>query len=422
MSTAEFDRRMEAYGFRPAVVLIDDDPQVLSSLTRALSPLPLRIHAFTDPGRALVCVGTHTVGVILSDCRMPSMSGTELLERAAVLQPLAGRVLISGYSTIQMGVDAINRGAAAGFLTKPWEEAEIWSTVLDLAARSVRDRFLAVLAPFLAGLLDLAAPRDMICALQDFLWNELQLNLDSSATAAKQPNVSTVAVSRGGRVITATLSDAHCEIFRTDASRKELLGLVEIAAQATLLAAAERDQEAELEQRAEIDALSGALNRRGFDTMLPREIMRAARYGALLSILFLDIDHFKNFNDSFGHRMADTVIMQLGQLLRSTVRTTDSVARYGGDEFCLILPGVDAVGAIETAQRLQKGVSQIVVAEGAPCIALSVGVTEWRAGLDSCQLVECADRAVYYVKESGRNGIGWFAETGVTRVLPAQEP
>jgi len=419
MSTGKSDLRAEREGFRPAVVLIDDDLQILNSLTRTLAPLPLRIHAFTDPDEALVCLDTQTVSVILSDCRMPSMSGTELLERAAALQPLAARVLFSGYSTTQIGVEVINRSSVARFFTKPWEEKEIWSTVLDLVASSVLDRFLTVLAPFLAGLLDLESPHDMLSALRDFLWKELQLSLDHSVTAA--PSAVTAVASRGGRALSITLSDAHREVFRADSRRKRLLGLVEIAAYATLLAAAERDQEAELEQRAEIDALSGALNRRGFDNMLPREIMRANRYGTSLSLLFLDIDHFKEFNDSFGHMIADTVITRLGQLLRAMVRSTDSVARYGGDEFCLILPGVDATGAIETAQRLQKGVSGIDVAERVPRMTLSIGVAEWRTGLDSIRLLELADRAAYHIKESGRNGIGWFSDNGIILVPSTHE-
>src|SRR5262249_55684488 len=114
------------------------------------------------------------------------------------------------------------------------------------------------------------------------------------------------------------------------------------------------DQRAELTRLATVDELTGLFNRRFFLRRLGDEIDRAMRYESPLSLLILDVDHFKRVNDALGHVVGDEVLAALAGVIRSTFRRTDVAARYGGEEFCALLPQTDRGGAEQVAERLRQ--------------------------------------------------------------------
>jgi diguanylate cyclase (GGDEF)-like protein len=159
------------------------------------------------------------------------------------------------------------------------------------------------------------------------------------------------------------------------------------------------------------DALTGCLNRRGFDHALSREVARATRSGADLSLLALDIDHFKIVNDSRGHPAGDVVLCQLGELLRMVAREGDLVARTGGEEFSIILPDTTVDGALTFANRLCEEVRAHAFGHPGVTVAItaSIGVASARestpdpAGRLRDVLQHRADEALYAAKRSGRD-------------------
>ncbi len=160
----------------------------------------------------------------------------------------------------------------------------------------------------------------------------------------------------------------------------------------------------ELEALATTDGLTGLKNRRTFGEKLTEEHARAVRYHQPLSLLLLDVDHFKQYNDTFGHPAGDVVLRSVAQALGSTARDTDVAARYGGEEFVLILPQTEEAGALVIAERIRT-----VIAEGEwelRPVTVSVGVAT--LSLDTPtpdSLTACADKALYYSKEAGRNRV-----------------
>jgi diguanylate cyclase (GGDEF)-like protein len=159
---------------------------------------------------------------------------------------------------------------------------------------------------------------------------------------------------------------------------------------------------AHLERLATTDGLTGLKNHRTFQGSLVTEYARARRYETPLSIVLLDVDHFKTFNDTFGHPAGDAVLCRVGSLLQQTARTTDIVARYGGEEFALLLPETPSEGAECIAERLR----QAVAAAGWDHrnVTVSVGVSSLEDDTPSpAALVEAADRALYTSKRNGRN-------------------
>ena len=164
----------------------------------------------------------------------------------------------------------------------------------------------------------------------------------------------------------------------------------------------------ESERMATTDGLTGLLNRRTFDSSLEQRLREAQRYGRPLSLLLLDVDHFKKVNDTHGHPAGDAVLSGVAKVAQKQARETDLVARYGGEEMALILPETDARGAWAIAERIRKAVEAAAHAteQGALRVTLSVGVATWTAGGESPDdLLQAADKALYRAKENGRNRV-----------------
>ena len=151
---------------------------------------------------------------------------------------------------------------------------------------------------------------------------------------------------------------------------------------------------ARLEQLNRTDPLTGAGNRRALDEALAREIARAARAGAPLTLALLDLDHFKAFNDRHGHPAGDRLLAGSVAAWRPRLRAVDTFARFGGEEFALLMPGCPAGEATGIVDRLRPGLG-----EGQ---TFSAGVAEWRPGEDPDALVRRADEALYVAKAAGR--------------------
>ena len=160
---------------------------------------------------------------------------------------------------------------------------------------------------------------------------------------------------------------------------------------------------AKAEQKARIDGLTGLLNRRSLDELITSEISRHSRYGGVLSIIILDLDFFKAFNDSYGHLAGDTLLRQIGRIMKSSIRSADQAFRYGGDEFAILLPQTNIEAAHDVAERLRKRITSEVKAGYVPVTA-SLGLASWPAdGIGPNEIIAAADTALFHAKRSGGN-------------------
>lgn len=157
------------------------------------------------------------------------------------------------------------------------------------------------------------------------------------------------------------------------------------------------------EEIARVDGITQLFNRRHFDERMKEEIDRHARYGDILSILLLDLDNFKKYNDTFGHLAGDRLLVHAAELIQSAIRSSDLAFRYGGDEFAVILPNSSTMDAFNVAERMRERVA-FEMASRQIDVTVSVGVASWPGdGATLDELCYAADMALYYAKRTGQN-------------------
>ncbi len=174
----------------------------------------------------------------------------------------------------------------------------------------------------------------------------------------------------------------------------------------------------ELARMATTDGLTGLHNHRMFQERLSEEILRAERYKRRLFLLLLDIDHFKMFNDTYGHQTGDEVLRTIASVIRGSVRKVDFAARYGGEEFVIILPETDCENAFMVAERIREKVERYVIDVGGhkTRLTVSIGISCFpQDAIDKEDLIRKADAALYLAKEGGRNRVVLFSELPVEK-------
>jgi diguanylate cyclase (GGDEF)-like protein len=308
----------------------------------------------------------------------------------ALPQPLEGSVL-----------DALNLGIIA---LDEQRRIVLWNRWMvrhaEMPAEAVTGQDFFVLFPELQG-------KRLEGAVRQALLDNFPSVLSQTLHKAPLPLFATPAARASGeriqQAVAVTPIDGgagarHCLIQITDVSvavhRERLL----------------RDQALELRSQTFSDGLTGIANRRHFDVALEKEIRRAKRAGTPLSLLMIDIDSFKPYNDSYGHQQGDdTLVKVAGTLAGMLQRPLDLIARYGGEEFAVILPELDAAHAAHLAEAMRQKIYDLDIphksAAGYDRVTVSLGLATHASdqGLDPAALLGAADRALYTAKHAGRN-------------------
>jgi len=165
------------------------------------------------------------------------------------------------------------------------------------------------------------------------------------------------------------------------------------------------------ERNAQTDALTGLGNRHWMRTMFEREVTRALHSNRSLCLMMIDVDNFKAFNDQYGHTAGDSVLVAVAEALREYLRPTDLVARFGGDEFSVLLPDLHIKQARQTAERIRQQIAGLSPPSLATAVTVSIGLAERTPSDDVATLVQRADAAMYDAKEAGRNRVAVAAES-----------
>ena len=368
---------MTDHGSGFVVAIVDDDESVLKSLQYLLESADYDPRLFTS-GTALLDSGCLTeIDCVVSDIDMPDMDGFELC-RAIKNDPALRAIPVILVTTLSHK-DHLLKGLLAGadyYLTKPYN----FSLLLARVKKALEKKSHSP-----------AEDRD-----------DLEILIDGKAHPLKTSR---------GQMLTLLLStyenaeQQNHELITTQAelSRRNQ----ELREQSRQLIISEKklqEANAQLEALATQDGLTGLKNHRAFKLRLAEESERAAHHAAPLSLLIIDVDHFKEFNDTFGHPAGDETLKTLARILGGHTPGSGLAARYGGEEFAIILPGVDEAGALAFAEELRVAVERFPWSERP--VTVSIGVASANPlACDAALLVAAADKALYRSKQGGRNRV-----------------
>lgn len=342
------------------ILVVDDDPHIVRLLVDCLKRR-FDVVSANDGEAARRLLEQHEVAAVVADHMMPGLTGVELLRHAIEARPDAVRILVTASERVQDLQDAVNLARVHRFVQKPLRPVEL----PEVVASAIREQ---------------ALERE-----NGRLVEELR---------------------EKNRLLTEALAQVKDHERRLEQ---------EVAARTRELTEAMR----ELQQLALRDGLTGLYNHRFFQEALATELARAQRYSLTVGLIFLDVDHFKAYNDRHGHPAGDALLKALARVLGDTGqlpgllhygRASDVVARYGGEEFVIILPETDKRGALVRAERLRRTIESYPFERGETQplgrITVSVGVAAFpEDAWSQADFIDAADQALLVAKRSGRNRV-----------------
>jgi diguanylate cyclase (GGDEF)-like protein/PAS domain S-box-containing protein len=410
-----------------SLLLVDDEPNVSKSLERLLRKEDYQIHVANSGEEALAILQKHKIKVIISDQRMPHMTGAQLFAQVKDQYPETIRIIISGYTDFQSVSDAINKGSIYKFLAKPWNN--------ELIRAEIREAFntqgLIQHNQQLSHLFDSTIEAIAICNEKGHIEsvNPAFCNLShlTSEEVTGKPLMELFSTSNGmplpNDVLTVNPEEEwHGELACRKGDGYSLpvwLSFMAIKGPYNELYYAalfidiseQKKKEAHIEFQAYHDSLTGLANRRLFNDHLELAINQCNRDQKELAILFMDLDRFKIINDNLGHTVGDALLIEVAKRLRKAIRKGETLARFGGDEFVIILTSAQAVQDAEQVANkvLNLFTEPFKIGRHSIYVSPSIGInTSMNDDTDSELLVCHADSAMYKAKAIGGNTFQFY--------------
>lgn len=437
------------------ILVVDDDRFSRDLLVEILREAGHNVTALADPRDAVSVLRGGRFDILVTDLVLPHMSGLQLLELGRALARPVDVIVVTGYATVRNAVAALKSGAF-DYITKPVQAEELLLTVTrSLAQRRLLDennelkttvalfqRSQAIAASLERSHIERLAVEAFVeelgCSSGAFLAHseigeekpELRAarNIESDCAAAllkRAEGVSGLVVFEKvaaevpevkevvGPALLAPVAHGAIFVARSAGDLPFDIGervKADFLAKHVALAMENSQKLAEAKELAYVDDLTSLYNARYLDHVLDEQIERAHHMKQPLSVVFMDLDHFKKVNDNHGHLVGSRVLVEVADVIRRCVRPGDIVVRYGGDEYTLILPDTDANGARAVAERIRTSIeAQVFLAtsEGLELrLTASIGVAavpeDARTKRDVLRL---ADMAMYYAKEKTRNAV-----------------
>ena len=324
------------------LLLVDDEEDIGAALARLLRQDGYKILRAKSGKEGLELLARNKVGVIVSDQRMPEMTGVEFLTRAKELYPHAIRIVLSGYADLEAVLDATNRGAIYKFFTKPWNNEALCAEIMEA-----------------------------------FRHHELILEKE--------------------------------RLMQEIQSANEMLAQ---ANQEWVAAVAQRDSQ--IERISNYSPLTNLPNRQFFLEKLEQDIAHAQRGNSLVAVLSINLDQFKQINDSFGHPMGDVLLQIIAERLKKQAKAGDTVAHLGVDEFGFVLPGIgSAQAAADAAQRLIDLFARepVLIGDNEVFVTACIGIALYPLdGVDANTLLKNTDAALHHAKDESRGSFQYYAK------------
>lgn len=438
------------------LLFVDDDPNVRRSFHRVGRRLGFDVDLAAGAAEALRLAQTRAYPVVVTDVRMPDVDGITLVQRLSSILPDTSYVFSTGVAALNLPDDDVLNRAVCGVLQKPWNRTQLEQTLtraVELHTAKSRGnrrpresaRALNVLLiednPGGAELTQEHLNEQGITLVTQAVRLREALELDQLYDGSFEVVLTDLSLpdARGLDAVTrvqAAAPDAAVVVLSSIVDETLALKALELGAQDFLVKAQldgptlERSlrfalQRKRAEQRlarlAHYDQLTGLPNRMRFLEHLEQRIARARRKRTRLCVMFLDLDRFKQINDSLGHDVGDSLLVRVAQALANAVRTYDLVARLGGDEFAIVVDDlVDEQPAREVAQRILQTFETRLDASGMELdTSASIGMALFPDAASSAEgLLRAADAAMYMAKSAGRNRCHLHGSDAPDRAAP----
>jgi len=446
-------------------VIVVDDNRLIRELARDALEELVDVEMCSSGAEALEALNRQPAALVISDLEMPGINGIQLLEQIRREHPGTEFVVLTANASVETAVSAMRMGAA-DYLLKPvraeelrqvvdrvisqrkliaendrlrgmldivescraltrcLDSGEVYAVALDLCLHSVeRSRGLSLFrrtaVPSSDGVVFRGFQEGQSQQLREDLVTKKSFDLETVGSLGIVPNGPMVEVLtklgvHDGCVLAVPLSGGGDEagvlwILEDDPAKpitQEEIERISIIAGHADIALHNAERYSHAKERAFIDDVTEVYNARYLQQALEHEIQRAERYGTELSVLFLDLDRFKLVNDQHGHLVGSQVLRRLSEVLGECIRQVDTLARYGGDEFVVLLTRTDMAGAGRVAEAIRAGIEGVGRRLGHPAgfVTASIGLAEFDPGdPDTGDLLATADRALYFAKSKGRN-------------------
>lgn len=439
------------------LLVVDDEPRLLSSLASLLRGEGYEVTEAEGGERACELIGQHSFDLALLDLRMPGVDGFDVMAELTDKQPDCGTIVVSGESSFAAVSRALRRGAL-DYIRKPFDPEELLATVesvigkqslmrahehiqVRLEKSEALHRYIVNTSPDIVFMLDeegyicfinskveslLGYQPEELCGrhfrqiLDDRDVSKGTYALKGANITADNPRTLEVRLkTRGSQQATR-----HFEItaFPIDPQTWPHVGnsTVGTAPKSARYYGTARDvterkeAEAFINFQAYHDLLTRLPNRALFKDRLELAIAQARRGNQKLAVMFLDLDRFKVINDTLGHAMGDRLLQAVTQRLEKCLRKGDTLSRFGGDEFTLLLPAIhDSDDARQIARKLIRALqAPFQLAEHEVFVGVSIGIAVYpEAGETLDQLIQSADIAMYHVKGRGKDGYRFYSQS-----------
>lgn len=414
-------------GRRLTVMLVEDEAADARLVTAALAPFAARaeLHHFRSLGAGIDWLRTGaSCDVALLDLSLPDSFGFETIARVREAAPSVAVIVLTGLDDEDFAMRAMEAGTQDYLVKGVIDGTLIWRSMQYAVARMRLEEELRLAKQRFQAIIDLA--QDAIVAFDD----DRRVSLFNPAAERMFGYGGHETI---GRPVTDLLPDFGMEkqvrlsarevrarrrdggVFPAEAALSQIDYPAGRLYTLTLRDISERKAaEEELRRLATTDPLTGVANRRRFMEAAERELMRARRYGRPLSLLMLDVDHFKSINDGYGHAVGDDVLTCLASAARECMREIDVVGRLGGEEFAVLLPETSLTEAVGAAERLRRHLAELELQTRNDVVRFTVSV-----GVATCRDEDCsiegaltrADHALYDAKRGGRNRVAVEQQT-----------
>jgi diguanylate cyclase (GGDEF)-like protein len=396
------------------ILIVDDDPNLRKTLADILRVKGYEPSVATGGAEAIAAAEHEKFSLALIDLMLPDMPGLDVMARIKAISPLTETIILTGNASLDSAIEATGQGAFS-YLLKPYQMDDLLLNIRHGVEHQQAQEEIRRLASFprltpipeievnSSGEVTYANPAaeklfpDLNTSfLNSRPWSHPFLNGLSEFDELRQGGKQTDMISE-----VKVGTEAGQATYELHTHYLQELDLIRVYA---LDITKRKMAEEEIHLLATTDSLTGIANRREFTSILEREVVRVQRYGKPLSLTMYDLDNFKRVNDTFGHGVGDAVLQAVTRLVKESIRGADVVARWGGEEFMVLMPETDLQAAGKASEKLRLAIAAHNF-DTVRNLTTSFGVAAFEPQDDLNSLLKRADDALYLAKAKGRNRV-----------------